>query len=449
MTRRARRLAAAWSFLVVSLCAVAAARAAWMEPDAMFRETQMLARYAARDTAGHSNDPARLDSLGAPLLKLGRLEESKRVYEHAVELAPTDAEALAALGKIALYQGRLDDADRMLSAASVEPGAQQDLLWARARRGDYAGAAEVATALDQQGRAELLRAMAEAPVYKLTGGPAVAKLLWVRAWPTPLVKVRLNNQMVLMAIDTGASDLLLDPSAVRRANVKRLAAERTEFWTGTRVAVGNAMVQKLDLGGMKLERVPAGVIPLRKYSLEVNPYGEPVAGVIGIEVLRRFTPTLDWKRHQLELRRLDAEVAVAPETPRVPFELWGLNELTVYGTVGDGRRMAMVVQSGVPSCGLGAPQVVFDELGIKAGVMSRLAKNAGSWLQGRSWSSVVVPAVTVGPVVQSKVAGWVGALDASELWRHGVRRDGLLAGDFFRDWRVTIDWRAQKLVVET
>ena len=61
---------------------------------------------------------------------------------------------------------------------------------------------------------------------------------------------------------------------------------------------------------------------------------------------------------------------------------------------------------------------------------------------------MLVPAITVGPVAQDKVQGWSGALDSAELWRHGVRRDALLAGDFFRDWRVTIDWQAHELAIE-
>ena len=56
--------------------------------------------------------------------------------------------------------------------------------------------------------------------------------------------------------------------------------------------------------------------------------------------------------------------------------------------------------------------------------------------------------VAVGPVVKSKLDGWSGALDSGELWRHGVRRDAALAGDFFRGSRVTIDWAKRELVFE-
>jgi len=133
---------------------------------------------------------------------------------------------------------------------------------------------------------------------------------------------------------------------------------------------------------------------------------------------------------------------------RVPFQIWGINELTVFGSLAGGRTMAMVVQTGVPGCGVGAPTEVFDEIGVKPGVVSRLAKGAGSFLQGRSWTRVVVPTVAVGPIVEDKVDGWRGALDSSELWRHGVRRDALLSSEFFHDRRVTFDWGARELAVE-
>ena len=79
---------------------------------------------------------------------------------------------------------------------------------------------------------------------------------------------------------------------------------------------------------------------------------------------------------------------------------------------------------------------------------SKLAKGAGQFLQGHPWSSVVVPTVTVGPIARDRLAGWSGALDSAELWRHGVRRDALLSSDFFRGRRVTIDWGAHELVFE-
>jgi hypothetical protein len=260
--------------------------------------------------------------------------------------------------------------------------------------------------------------------------------------------VKLNGQSVLMAIDTGARDVLLDQSVARRCKVRELPGQRIEFWMGSRLAVRNAMVDRLELGGARIARIPAGTLSLRKWSIEIHPHSEQVAGVIGLEMLRRFTPTLDYRKSRLELRPRDATLSVAEGAQRVPFQIWGLSELTVFGSISGGRRMALVVQSGVPGCAVGAPAEVFEEVGVRAGVLSRMVKGAGTWLSGRPWSRVTVPTVTLGPVAADRVAGWSGALDSSELWRHGVRRDGLLSHDFFRGKRVTFDWDGQELVFE-
>jgi hypothetical protein len=424
-----------------------AARADWLQPDESYREQQLLLRLAARDTTGHGDDPGRLDSLGAVLLKLARLDEARPVFQRSLALRPGGTAARAALGKLALFEDRLGEAESLLAGAAAEPGAAYDLFAARIRRGDYAGAAALGRDVNQEGYAELLERMAERPVYGVAPGRDRASVMWTRGHPVPLVKVRLNGQSVLMGVDTGIGDLLIDEAAARVHRVDALPGQRVEFWCGSRVAVRNAMVQRLEIGGLRIERVPAGTVSLRRWSVEVNPYSERVAGIIGLNLLRRFTTTLDYRHHRLELAPLDAPVEAAEGAIRVPFQLWGVNELTVFGSLAGGRTMAMVVQTGVPGCGVGAPSEVFDELGLKPGAVSRLAKGAGSFLQGRPWARVVVPTVAVGPLVEGKLDGWRGALDSSELWRHGVRRDALLSHDFFRGRRVTFDWGARELVI--
>jgi hypothetical protein len=316
------------------------------------------------------------------------------------------------------------------------------------RLGRFEQAADMTPLVSQQGRAELLRLMAEKPPYIIAAGPEHAKIAFARAYPAPLVHVKLNGESVLMALDTGAADLLVDESAARRCKVQPVGGQSTVFWCGSRAAVRNAMAQRLELGGYRIENCPAGVLDLGKWSIEVNPQGERVAGVIGLNLLRRFTPTLDYARLALELRR--PGVAFTPEAraQRVPFQIWGESELTVFGSLAQSRPMAFVVQSGVPGCGVGAPPEVFEEVGVRPGSVARLVRNAGQFLRGRPWASVTVPSVSVGPVARDKVPGWAGALDSAELWRHGVRRDAILSGGFFRGMRITIDWERHELVFE-
>jgi hypothetical protein len=197
-----------------------------------------------------------------------------------------------------------------------------------------------------------------------------------------------------------------------------------------------------------VEALPAGITSLRKWSLAVNPYGEPVAGVIGLGFLRAFTPTLDYDAHVLELRPRGVPLAPGPGAERLPYEMWGESELMVYGTLAGSRRMALIVQTGLPECGVAAPLEVFEEIGVKGGAMAKAVKSTGSVLQGRPWVRVTVPTVTVGPMVVDKVPGWSGAMDSAELWRHGVRRDAIISHDLFRKRRVTFDWGSRAILLE-
>ncbi|MBI5708879.1 MAG: aspartyl protease family protein [Candidatus Eisenbacteria bacterium] len=442
--------------LALAALLAGAALADWMQPDPSYRDALLEMRSAARDTVGQPPGAARLDTLAVALLRLGRFADAQGLFERVLAESPGDEAAAAGLGKLALFRDDRTRAESLLAiAARTDHEARLDLYALRLRRGEYAAAAELAEEAGQAGRAPLLRLLAEGDgPYAVTAGPEEATLFFVRSYPVPLVRVKLNGQSVLMAVDTGAGDLLLDNSAARRCKVTVFPEQTTTFWSGSHMAVKNALVSRLDLGGFRVERVPAGVLSLHRWSLEVNPVSEPVAGVIGLNLLRRFSPTLDFEAHRLELRR-PGRVAPAAGVAgtlapagRVPFELWGENELMVYGSLNGGRRMALVVQSGVPGCGVGAPREVFDEVGVKPGMVARAMKGAGAWLQGRPWAQVMVPTVSVGPIVRDKVPGWSGALDPGELWRHGVRRDALLSNDFFRGQRVTLDWERRELVFE-
>ena len=437
---------------LASLLVGSAALAEWLQPDASYRDAQLLLRQALRDTVGHGSDPALLDSLGVAQLRLGRFDPARAAFARVLAGRPGDATALAAFGKLALFADRTAEAESLLSLAvaapDVDPTTLADLYAARLRLDRYAAAAEIAPQVNDQARVPMLERLAATPSYRVTSGPETARAPWSRGYPVPLLRVKLGGQSVLMAIDTGIQDLIVDPTYARIAEATLLPSRSFVFWNGERIAVQHAIVPRIELGGLRIEDLPAGVISLRKWSMQANPRAEPVAGIIGLGLLRRFTPTLDYRAQALELRRPGVPYPSGPGARRIPFEIWGESELTVYGSINGGRRMAMVLQTGIGGCGVAAPSAVFDEVGVKPGRISRAIKGAGNVLQGTPWTVVNVPSVAVGPLVRNKVRGWSGALDDAELWRYGVRRDAILSHDFFKDQRVTIDWEKRELVVE-
>ncbi len=427
-------------------CTFAPASAELGSPDASWREAQKTMREATRDTIGRSGDPSRLAALGAALLRVAHLADAEHVFQMALAGQADDREALAGLGRIALCTQREALAESLLVRAGTAEGAASDLYRARLRRHEWAAAAGMAEAQGEGGRREMLQRLAALPPGAAPVGPGRAEIPFQRAWPAPIVRVKLNGEMVAMVVDPGATELLLDPAATRACHVTAVPGERPVAWSGERAAARNAIVQNLDLGGFVFENVPAAVTPLHRYSLAVNPGGPDIAGVIGLPVLERLGVTIDFRRQQLELRRPDAPVTA--HGSRVPYERWGENELMVYGNIADGRRMAIWVGTGLPGAGIGASKETFDELGIQPGRMSDTVHGEGSMLQASPWSQVMVSTLAIGPIARDHVEGWSGEMDASELWRWGIRRDAVLGPRFFADRRVTFDWARHELVFE-
>jgi tetratricopeptide (TPR) repeat protein len=449
---RAARPVLAAVALALALCfgVSGTARAEWLQPDPSFRDAVQQLREATRDTVGHGSDATALDSLGVALLRLARTGDAATIFHRVLVLRPGDDTAEAGLGKLALFANRIPEAESLLTqAGTAGDEAIVDLYSARLRAGEWSKAADLAEQANDAGRVEMLRYLAENPPYRVTGERTETSIVWSKAYPVPLVRVKLNGQSVLMAIDLGCGDLLIDPMWASRGKITMLSGESVVFWCGSRIAVKNAVLQRLELNGLKIENLPAGVVSLHKWSLEVNPQSEQVAGVIGINLMRRFTTSLDYRRQRLELRprSLDAQT-VAPQPMRVPFEMWGENEVMVRGTVGSSRKLALVLDTGIPGCALAAPGEVFEELGVKGGSIAKLIKGAGTWLNGRPWVPATVPVMSIGPLARSRLPGWGDAFDSSEMWRHGVRRDGAVSGEFFRGLRITPDWDRQVLLFE-
>ncbi|MBI5171138.1 MAG: aspartyl protease family protein [Candidatus Eisenbacteria bacterium] len=445
-TRHGMRLAALTLAGALALGLAGAARAEWMQPDPTWREAQQALRDAARDTAGHAADPARLAALGAVQLRLLKFADAEKSLTRVLELQPGNATALAGLGKLASFRGRDAQADSMLVLAGDFEGAVRDRYDLAVRREDWKGALALAGKLeDEAGRVAQLEALAETPAAEIEhAGDGVAIVNFERAWPVPLVKAKLNGQAVLMAVDLGATEMLIDPSAARLCRVSSPEGERSIVWMGGRLSARNGVLASVTLGGVTVRNLPAAITSLRKYSLSVNPQGVPIAGVIGLPMLRRLGFTMDYRQNRLEIGKS------TPPAPagavRVPFEMWGVGEMVVYGSVNGGRKTALQVGTGLPDAGIGGAAEMFEEFGMKPGKLANAVRSIGAMLQGRPWSRVTAPTVALGSVVADKVPGWSGVVDVQEFWRHGVRRDGLLGPAFFRDRRVSVDWEKRELV---
>lgn len=452
MTTRAAK--AAWVLLAMlaALASGNAAPAGAAEDAALedWRMRQVEMRAAVRDTAGHADDANRLAHLAEMLTESARTREAGIVWRQVLALRPADAPALAALGRIALVEGRAAEAESLFvraEAAGPDETLARDRLAASVARGDWAAAAKLADAAGQSGRVELFEHLATNPPYRIAAGPDSARLAFAKSYPVPLVRVIVGGERLLFALDTGTSGALLDASAARRLRVREVGGAGTVSWLGGAHEVKWGVVPALEIAGFRVENVPVAMLSLRKYSIVVHPHSEVVAGVLGVDFLRAFVPTLDHPKMTLVLRRPEAAPAfAAPDAAdAVPFETWGEGELVVRGRIADSRALALWVATGFPECAVAAPAATFEELRIKPGAVSRVLRGASSALSGHPWARVKVPSLEVGPLRAAPADGWSGALDEAAVTRHGMRRDGAVGHDAFKGLRVTFDWNARVL----
>ncbi len=444
MTTRFRALALAGVACSFALAA-ATARAEWMQPDPSLREAQLELRDAARDTVDHANDAAKFAALGAAQLKLARFADAERSFVRALAIRPEDIVARTGLGVLCALRGREAQAESLLALAGESETGLRTRFDLALRREDWKGALALTPKLeDEAGRAPLLERLATGEPVSVEFGSGAGIVNFERAWPVPLVKAKLNGVPVLMAIDLGATDMLIDPPSSRVAKLELLDGERSVAWMGSRVSGRNAMLASFTLGNATVRNLPAVITSLRKYSLQVNPQGVQIAGVIGLPALRRLGVTLDFRENRLELSK--ETPAIAPGSARVPFDVWGSGAMVVYGSIGGARKLAIQVGTGLPEAGIGSAPEVFEEFGIKPGKLANAVRSLGAVLQGRPWSRVNVPTLSFGSLVGDRVPGWAGVMDGTEFWRHGVRMDAILGPAFFRDRRVSVDWTKRELV---
>lgn len=446
MTIRPRHAALLPLCLFLALAPAAARAQQDDDVPSSWHEAQRQVRDAARDTVGRGEDPDRLETLGLALVRLGRWSDAEKVLGRVLAVRPGDRPALAGLGKMALYHHHVADAESLLVAAGDAEGAARDLYAARLRTGDWKGAAALAETVEDAGRLPLLERLQEVNAFELRPGPEQGVLGFDRAYPVPLVKVKLNGRQVLAAIDPGCPGVLVDPTDARACQLEILPGERAVFWLGSHVAAGNAIAPKVELGGIEIATVPVATTSLHRYSLDVNPLGRDIGMVLGLDLLERIGVTIDFKKQHLYVQRSRAVTRSSVVAQRVPYERWTENQLVVWGSIGGGRKLSMIVGTGLPGAGFGGPYDVFEELGLKPGKMANLMRGVGTVLQGRPWASAVVPTLAIGSVVGDRVNGWMGAMDPGEAWREGARLDGLLGPDFFRGRLVAFDWEKHELV---
>ena len=163
---------------------------------------------------------------------------------------------------------------------------------------------------------EPLRQPRFSPLRAWTGDEVVVPL---RANPKTglfLVATRVDRQDAAWLLDTGASHSVVTPALARRAGLDTRVQPvlPDDFGNLGKDPIPVARVNRLDAGAAAWEQFDALVLDLAHLEKVL---GEPLDGILGMNVLGQSPFTLDLASHRLELHARAPRLEAAPQPSRV------------------------------------------------------------------------------------------------------------------------------------
>ncbi|MBZ0188247.1 MAG: aspartyl protease family protein [Candidatus Obscuribacterales bacterium] len=261
-----------------------------------------------------------------------------------------------------------------------------------------------------------------------------------------LARIKVNDKKeLLFLVDTGATQSIIDTdSACELGNVE---AQDISITTGSGAMKMKFMtIDSLTLGDLVLEKVPVAVADLRNFAKVLDHH---VDGLIGANVLKRFQITIDYEKEVLILKDPDKKLSFAEGSQAVILKAkpsLGVSGLALEGIIDNSAKVTFLVDTGAAFNHISEHLVknIVNEPVLRVGTIKGL-----DGLPVRT-GSVRFKSLTLGGLLIEQP---IFSLAPSD----GKASSGLIAGGnlaiignpLLSNYRVTIDYRQQKIMFET
>jgi hypothetical protein len=324
-----------------------------------------------------------------------------------------------------LYEGReseaIELANKALALAPGNPIAAATLAVATARQRNFG-----------------------ADLYQIEAPAGATSVPFVITDPLPVVRVTIGGKQADFLIDTGGPDIMVRKPLADALGLKLTAGGVGTFAGGLQAPVQRTIVPELEIGGLRIRNVPAGVNAAAAIQLP----GVDIQGVIGTGLLMHFLSTIDYCSGKLVLApRSSSEAfearAAASGANVVPFWLVGDHFMFARGRMNQAEGI-FYIDTGLAGGGLVGTKAMLDAAGVTLDESKRLTG------QGGGGAVQFVPfraAATLGSLTRGDLPG-VYIPGADPLAALPFRSSGMISHSFFRQSRLTFDFDAMKLVTE-
>ncbi|WP_420632207.1 aspartyl protease family protein [Candidatus Leptofilum sp.] len=377
----------------------------------------------------------------------GHFADAAAIYQRLVQQNPLLVEGFTHLGKLALWQNQFAEAEQWLQqATSLEPEAMEPkklLAELYYRQDQFAKAAPYFREIGREAQANKLASFGAERPYRVAGSTDTIQLPFLQTDPLPLLTAQLNGQPANLLLDTGASELIIDPAMAKQVDVTKFGAEGATFAGGKQANYEHGRLDSITLGDWTIHNVPVHLLDMARFTAVTG--GVPVHGIIGTVLFYHFLATIAYPQNQLILRRPSAQVDTT-DTIRVPFWLVGDHLMVAWGTVNQSDPMLMLVDTGLAGGGFLCPQST-----LEAGKI-QLPQNESFTGEGGGGQVTAVPfnveQLTLGDAAAQNVVGIYGPFPPSLEDGLGFRMGGLISHGFFRNFALTFDFNTMKLYLE-
>jgi len=374
------------------------------------------------------------------LFAAGRFAAAEQRFRNIIRQTPDDKSAALYLAQLALLDNRLDQAEHWLETRCQDLPAAVPLYRILYYRQDrWADARPFAGISGQAGLARVLRELEGLPSYRISGLGGGAQIAFALSEPLPVVRARLNDQEdVLLVIDTGAGDLILDRRLATGLGLSLSQPEPALFAGGLGGELQYAPLERLQFGTLQIDHLPVQVMEVNRLLAGFfDPHG--IDGIIGLNLLRHFDVQLDFGHGELRLYPPGSR----PLGPRSGFPCWlaGEHQLITWGRL-RALELLWFLDSGMAGFSALLSRQTAQRAGLDPAQQARpvQAFGGGGMLEA---GSLPVDRVCIGDVCRASVQA-VAVEDFPLETHFGFFLGGLLAYDFFKPFTLDIDFQGMR-----
>ncbi len=349
--------------------------------------------------------------------KSGDFDQAKQGYSAALKANPANADALAGMATVELYENNLSqsklDAQAALKLDPASDRAKRVMRTISVRTGEP-GAFQI----------------------KQTGD---AILPFIVSNPLPVVRMKLNGADANVLIDTGAPNFVIRKDFALAHNMKITAAGQGVFAGGRTAQVSTTTLDTVSAGPLTVDAVPSDVLPVPP----VGP-GMTVDAVVGTAFFTHFLATIDYPRSRLVLQPAGTPAQTVAAAADVPMWLVGDHFIFTKGRINNGAPVLLNVDSGGGGMGLQLTKPALDAAHISPDVAHAQSFNGGG---GATRAASFTADVAIGGASQNRLPG-LYFIDGDQYGIFPFTVAGTVSHEFLKHYAVTFDFTNMRMILQ-